>query len=173
VVESTESVTSAEPMAPVPPVAPAGPARSGWLKPLIGIAAFVIVLTVASTAAVLVVGGPGQKAYATGTPEAAFQSFVDAVQNNDWVTANTLVSASMKDRGTDAQTAAGMLTAGGTTVTIESSAGDVSRTTLFVTIQIGSNSGMPLNPSYTMGSSVDMVREADGWKLDSTVGGGK
>ena len=91
---SGESVTPAAPIVPMTPeerVAPIVPARSGWIKPLIAIAAFVVVLTAASTAAVLVVGGPAQSNYASGTPQAAFQSFVDAAQRSDWATANSLL----------------------------------------------------------------------------------
>ena len=171
-VESTEPVASVEPAAPWAPIKPA-PVRSrpGWVKPLIAIAAFVVVLTVASTAAVLVAGGPAQHNYASGTPQAAFQSFVDAAQQNDWATANSLLSASMKDRGMDAQSTAGFLTVSGTTVSIESSSGDANRMTLH--FSYGSSAGMPPNTVYWMVSSVDMVRESDGWKLDSQVGPGK
>jgi hypothetical protein len=176
VVESTEPVASVEPVSPAAPIAPIGAApvrsRPGWVKPLIAIAAFVVVLTVASTAAVLVVGGPGPSNYAAGTPQAAFQNFVDATQRSDWVTANSLLSASMKDRGMDAQSAAGFLNVSGTTVSIESSSGDANRMTLY--FSYGSSAGMPPYSAYGMSSSVDMVRESDGWKLDSQVGpGGK
>ena len=178
-VEGTESAPSVEPVSPAAPIAPivAAPVRSrpGWVKPLIAIAAFVVVLTVASTAAVLVVGGPGRTNYASGTPQAAFLNFADAVQRNDWATAGGLLSTGLKDRGIDAQSAAGFLNVGGgMTVSIDSSAGSGDRVTLYVSFQMGTGSVIPPYSAYGMSSSVDMVRESDGWKLDSQVGpGGK
>jgi hypothetical protein len=145
------------------------PARSGWIKPLIAIAVFVVVLTVASTAAVLVAGGPAQSSFAAGTPQAAFLNFADAVQRNDWATAGGLLSTGLKDRGIDAQSAAGYLTGGGT-VSIESSFGDDSRTTLSLNYQMGTGSAIPPYSAYSTSFTVDMVRESDGWKLDSQVG---
>ena len=179
-VEGTESAPSGEPITPAAPivpmtpeerVAPVVPARSDWIKPLIAIAVFVVVLTVASTAAVLVVGGSAQSNFAAGTPQAAFQNFVDAAQRSDWVTANSLLSAPLKGRGMDAQSAAGFLNVSGMTVSIDSSSGDANRMTLY--FSYGSSAGMPPNTVYWMSSSVDMVRESDGWKLDSQVGPGK
>lgn len=185
-VESTEPVASVEPVTPAAPEAPMTPAapikpighapvrsRPGWVKPLIAIAAFVVILTVASTAAVLVVGGPAQSNFAAGTPQAAFQNFVDAAQRSDWVTANSLLSAPLKDRGMDAQSAAGFINVGGMTVSIDSSSGSGDRVTLYVSYQMGSGSVIPPYSAYSMSSSVDMVRESDGWKLDSQVGPGK
>jgi len=146
----------------------------GWaaveaLTEPIGTAAGVLWLT----AAVLVVGGPAQSNFAAGTPQAAFQNFVDAAQRSDWVTANSLLSAPLKDRGMDAQSAAGFINVGGMTVSIDSSSGSGDRVTLYVSYQMGSGSVIPPYSAYSMSSSVDMVRESDGWKLDSQVGPGK
>jgi len=182
VVEGTESAPSGEPITPAAPIVPMTPeervapivaARPGWIRPLVAIAAFVVVLTVASTAAVLVAGGPAQHNYAAGTPQAAFQNFVDAGQRSDWVTANSLLSATLKGRGMDAQSAAGFLNVSGMTVSIDSSSGSGDRVTLYVSYQMGSGSVIPPYSAYSMSSSVDMVRETDGWKLDSQVGPGK
>jgi hypothetical protein len=149
---------------------PAAPG-SGWLKPLIFVASVMVVLAVASTAAVLLVGGPKQVTYPAGSPEAAFQDFVQAARTGDWATADGLISSDLKARGMDAEAAAGYTYLTDVTVSIRSSSRTADRATLSVDYQFRSGPGFG-SYSYDTLSSVQMVLEADGWKLDSQLGGG-
>jgi hypothetical protein len=144
---------------------------SGWLKPLIFVASVMVVLAVISTAAVLLLGGPKEMTYPAGSPEAAFQDFVRAARSGDWTTADGLISADLKARGMDARAVAGYTYMTDVTVSIKSSTRAADHATLNVDYQFGSNSAFG-GYSYDNVSSVVMILEADGWKLDSQLGGG-
>jgi hypothetical protein len=143
---------------------------SGWLRPLVAVAALMVVLAVASTAAVVLVGGPKEVTYPAGSPEAAFQAFVWAAKRGDWTTADGLLSSGAKAQGVTAEAAAGYTTLTDVTVSIRSSSRTGDRATLSVDYEFSSGSGFGSN-SYDTLSSVQMVLEADGWKLDSRLGG--
>lgn len=148
------------------PVAP----NAGWLRPLVAIVAFVVVLTVASTAAVLWVGGPRPASYPAGSPQAAFQDFVTAVQNGDWATADGMLSSNQRAQGVTSQMVGGMFSDSGATVSIVSSSGSGDRVTLNVTVQVNSGSWLG-SYSYTNATQVVMVQETGGWKVDSQLYG--
>jgi hypothetical protein len=177
-VEGSAPVSSDSPQVPVapvapvapPPVPPAAPRKPwpSWARPLIGISAFVIVLTVAATAAVIVAGSPAKPNYAAGTPEAAFTDFVDAVQHGDWTTADAMVSTTMRDRGENARTLSSGIAYGTWTVTIESVSGAGNYRTLYVSYEMSVSGGMT---SYmnSFSGSVQMVLEPSGWKIGSQL----
>jgi hypothetical protein len=148
-----------------------GRSRSGWLKSLVVVAAFMVVLAVASTAAVLVAGGPRQADYPTGTPEAAFQAFVKAVNAGDWTTADGLMSANLKSQGITAQQAGAFVTMGSVSVSIQSSSTTGSQATLSVDYKLDIGATGLVSSSVDMPSTVRMVLEPGGWKLDSQLGG--
>jgi hypothetical protein len=146
--------------------------RRVWLMPMLAIAAFSIVLTVASTAAVIWLGGPSRASYPAGSPEAAFQEFVTAAQNGDWATADTLMSSNMRAQGQSSQPMVAGMLSGGTTVSINSSTRTGNTATLSVSYTY--NSGSLFGSStYTTVGNVSMILGADGWKLDSSLYGGK
>ena len=149
------------------PVAPG----SGWLKPLLFVASVMVVLAVVSTAAALLLGGPKEITYPTGSPEAAFQLFVRAARSGDWTTADGLISSDLKNRGMDARAAAGYTYLTDVAVSIKSSTRTGDLATLNVDYRFGSSSAFG-GYSYDTVSNVVMVLEADGWKLDSQLGGG-
>lgn len=158
------------PVAPVvseEPIAPE-PSSSGWVRPMVAIAAFVVILTLVSSGAVLWLGGSSQLTYAAGTPEAALQDFVNAAQKGDWTTADRLLSSNLKSQGMASQSVAGLAGQSGVTVSIDSEYRNGSRATLSVSYQSDSSAGLN-SPNYVAGSSVDMVLEADGWKVDSPL----
>jgi len=142
---------------------------SGWLRPLIAVAAFVIALAVASTAAVVFVGGPKEVTYPAGSPEAAFQDFVQAARRGDWAAADDLVSLNLKAKGMSAKAAAGWRSMADVTVSIRSSTRTGDQTTLGVDYEYRSGSGFGSYSHHTL-SSVEMVLEESGWKLDSWLG---
>lgn len=146
--------------------------RPGWLKPMLAIAAFSIILTVASTAAVIWVGGPRQAGYPAGSPEAAFQAFVNAAQSGDWATADTFLSSNMRAQGQSSQPMVSGTLNGNVTVTIQSTTLNGSSATLSVSYAYSSGSLFG-STSYVSGANVSMILEASGWKLDSPLYGGK
>lgn len=144
---------------------------SGWLKPLTFVASVMVVLAVVATAAVLLLGGPKEITYPAGSPEAAFQDFVRAARAGDWTTADGLISLDLKGQGMTAESAAGYTSLTDVTVSIKSSTRIGDQATLTVDYQFGSRSVLG-GYSYDTVSSVVMVLESDGWKLDSRLGGG-
>jgi hypothetical protein len=147
-----------------------GKSGSGWLKSLVLVAAFMVALAVISTAAVMVAGGPKPADYPARSPEAAFQAFVKAANAGDWTTADGLLSANLKTQGMTAQDAAGYMSLGSMTMSIQSSSTTGSQATLNVDYRISAGVGL-VSSGYDMYSSVRMVLESDGWKLDSRLGG--
>lgn len=143
---------------------------SGWLRPLLAVGAFVVVLALVSTAAVVFIGGPKEVTYPAGSPEAAFQDFVQAARKGDWTTADDLVSLNLKAQGLTAEAAAGYWNLTDVTVSIRSSTRTGDRATLGVDYEFRSGSGFGSYTYHTL-SSVQMVLEESGWKLDSRLGG--
>jgi hypothetical protein len=136
---------------------------------MVTVAAFAVILTLLSTAAVLFVGGRSQAGYAKGTPEAAFQDFINAAKNGDWVTAEGLMSSDLRtQQGMTAQSVAGMAAQSGVTVSIDSTYRSGNRATLSVTYRSDTQSGA-VSAGWTSSASVEMVLESGGWKVDSPL----
>lgn len=164
-VEVNASAAPATPQAPIAPVA----SGSGWVRPMVAVAAFAVILTLVSTAAVLLIGGPSQVSYAKGTPEAAFQDFVTAAKKGDWATAEGLMSSNLRTaQGMTAQSAAGMAAQSGVTVSVNSTYRNGNSATLSVIYQYNSPPGVG-SSSWTSSASVEMVLESGGWKVDSPL----
>jgi hypothetical protein len=165
VVEVNASAPPANPQTPIAPVA----SGSGWVRPMVIVAAFAVVLTLLSTAAVLFVGGRSQAGYAKGTPEAAFQEFISAAKKGDWVTAEGLLSSNLRtEQGMTAQSVAGVAAQGGVSVSIDSTYRSGNRATLSLTYQYETQAGA-IVVSGTSNASVEMVLESGGWKVDSPL----
>ena len=164
-VEVNASAAPASPQAPIAPVA----SGSGWVRPMFIVAAFAVILTLMSTAAVLFVGGRSQASYVKGTPEAAFQDFVNAAKKGDWVTAEGLMSSNLRiQQGMTAQSAAGMAAQAGVTVSIDSTYRSGNRATLSVSYRYETQAGA-VAVGGVSSSTVEMVVESGGWKLDSPL----
>lgn len=163
-VEVKAPVAPAVSEAPIAPV----PSRSGWVKPMVAIAAFAVILTLVSSGAVLLLGGPSPATYPAGTPSAAFQDFVNAAKKGDWATADGLISANLRSQGLTSQSVAGIVATTDVIVSIDSSHQDGSRATLDVTYQFSSG-GVFSNSGLFSGSGVLMVLEPGGWKVDSQL----
>ena len=181
-----DAAAAGDPQAPQPepPAAPAAaPARARrrltgpeWLRPLILVAIAMIALTAVSTAVVLTVGGataqtggPG-----TGSPEAAFNSYVDALQRGDVNAADGMLSARARANGQTAMTMSPDLalpvSTGDASVsssaTVDSSEVSGDSATVHVTITITANADL-LMPDTIVSATVYMVYENGSWKVDS------
>jgi hypothetical protein len=164
-----ESRSNVEPASGAPQSAAAGPGqgRQGreWLRPLLVVAVAVVVLTVASMAAVLVVGARPQPSYPGDSPEAALQAYVSAVGGGDYATADGLLSARIRGEGISS----GMSHSGSTPFTLSVSIVAVHLHGYRATIDVEMRRSYPgaINSSYAYATSLDMVQENGGWKIDS------
>lgn len=147
---------------------PARTPRREWLRPLVAIAAAVVLLTAVATASVLVVGGSSHASYAADGPQAAFQGWVAAVHSGDWANADTYLSSRLRQHGVVSKSIFGPTSATGAQITIDSARVYGTSATLQITVQHSTGVGVGTT-SYTSGTEVQMVREDGAWKLDSEV----
>ncbi len=150
----------------------AGTSGPVWLRPLIAISAVVVVLTVVSTAAVLVLGGPRQASYAPGSPEDAFQRFVAAAYAGDYQTADSYLSQRLIDQGTSTRLMVShdYGVGGNRSWTIDSAQRRGDTATLYVKVETRYQSGLvSTTSSYT--TDVQMAFERGGWRVDSSLYG--
>lgn len=157
-----------QPAPPVPPAPPSLPANSnaGWIRPLVAIAVFTLILTVASAVAVLSPGGPTATTYPPGSPQEAFQRFVAAAKNNDWTTADSLLSSDLKTLGLSPEAIAGPAQGTGTVSIDGVTFQDSSHVYLNVTYHFSDGTMMRNDVS---GAPVLMVLEPGGWKVGSEL----
>jgi hypothetical protein len=161
--QAGESYQAGEPAETPPP--PTSRSDRSWLTPLAVIAGMFLILMIAATAAVALTG-PSTPSSASGTPGAAIQSWASAMQAHDYATADTYLSTSLKSQGV---TSRDMLTYGDlVNVTIDSVSIQGDSAVVEIHLTAGSKSDSTYN--FTIPSTVSMIRESDGWKIDSTVG---
>lgn len=140
-------------------------ARSG-LKAIVAIAVAVVILIVASTASVLVVGQPSPASFAAGTPQAAFQKWLVAANAGDWTIADGYLSSNLVSQGVVSQQLAGSSSGPRATVSIDGVQMGERTATLSITIDRSLGSGIGA-AGYSTSSTVQMVLENGAWKLDS------
>jgi hypothetical protein len=149
---------------PAPATEPARPRTDrSWLAPLATIAALFVVLTIATTAAV-VVAGPSKQSPAAGLstgPGAAVQSWAAAMEAGDFATADTYLSSNVKSRGMTSQ----FMLLGQDLVSL--SVGSVSINGTSATVEI--NFTTSSESDTTNFATVPMVQEGGGWKIDDTI----
>jgi hypothetical protein len=146
---------------------PSAEGRRDWLRPLVGIAAAMIILTIVSTAAVMVVGGAARTPdYGAGTPQDAFIKFASAVQAGDYATADTYLSSRLRQNGVSSLQFGGPETgmpAASVAIASQQINGDMA------TLQVAFKYMSSRNAANPAGQSVQMVREGGGWKVDSQL----
>jgi hypothetical protein len=137
-----------------------------------------VVLMGVSTAAVLTAGGteapsngPSYVAgsnpnFAVGSPEAAYLSYVAAIQAGDYDTADAMLSSRALAAGEDSTTLGTEDFMGSFAPTISVSEVDGDTATLYVTLQLamGDQAGAP---TFSVDVTVHLVREEGVWKIDS------
>lgn len=147
---------------------PLAEGRRDWLRPLVGIAAAMLVLTIVSTAAVMLVGGAARTVvYGAGTPQEAYLKFASAVQAGDYATADTYLSKSARQQGLSSAQVGGPAmgrTAG--SVSIDSAQVNGDSATLQVTFTFYTSAGFSNNLNGTS-QPVQMILEDGGWKVDA------
>ncbi len=181
--------------APAPPPALARGPRPEWLTPLIVIAIAMIVLTVVSTSAVLMIGGSAAPTYPPGywqgsalsspwpiavqsygagdvskydasTPESAFKSYINAISTGDRASADQMLSARARSIGDSSSLIGPTIEGSYSSVTIESSRVTGDTATLNVTIHSSFGDGVG-TPTMSRSEIVGLVREGDTWKIDT------
>ena len=144
--------------------------RRDWLRPLVGIAAAMLVLTIVSTAAVMLVGGTARTVvYGAGSPQEAFQKFASAVQASDYATADTYLSKRVRQEGLSSSQFGGpAMGRPDGSVSIESAQVNGDTATLQVTFTFYTSAGFNNNVNGSQ-QSVQMILEDGGWKVDSEL----
>jgi len=148
------------------------PARAGLLRPLAVVAVATIALVSSATAAVWIARDPAPPTYATGSPEAAYASVVDAMQRHDQAAAMKMVSA----RGQLEGMVVGELMAcsnGDTcTLTVNGSQTSGDSTTPDVTMRMTFGAGFG-SSTYTSYQTVGLIRVDGVWQIDTLTIRGK
>jgi hypothetical protein len=149
---------------------PLAEGRRDWLRPLVGIAAAMLVLTIVSTAAVMLVGGTARTVvYGAGSPPEAFLKFASAVQAGDYSTADMYLSKRVRQEGLSSIQFGGPATgrpAG--SVSIDSAQVNGDTATLQVSYTFYTSVGFS-NTLNGTSQPVQMIREDGGWKVDSEL----
>jgi hypothetical protein len=135
--------------------------RGSGLRPLLAIAAGLIVLTAVAVAVVTIPLGSRPKQPAD-SPEHAFREFIGAVNSNELVTADTYLSLRLKATGESAQ--AGLPYTYGIGVTDVSTVRQTS-TTAVLFVEYTYKDDLGFHPPVQV--PIDMVLEGDNWKIDS------
>jgi hypothetical protein len=140
-------------------------ARGSWLRPQVAIAVVVLLMTVASTAVVVV--NEGGTTHSADTPQAAVQGWAAAVSRGDAAAADSYMSSADLAQGNSNELA----TEGSKVqVAIQSVSidGDTARVGLILTV---SYPGLAPNQSPGQSMTFNMIREGGRWKIDNiTIG---
>jgi hypothetical protein len=161
--EKTKPVVAlAQPSGTAPP--PSG--ERPWLRPLAAVAVAFLLLVAVALAAVAFIKPSPLNYSAAGTPEAALQSWATAMKAHDYAMADRYLSANLKSQGVSFEVVSTAGELSDLTVEKVFTNGDEATAQVDVTFRMG---GLP---SYSFGSSgpVTLVRESDGWKIDSALG---
>lgn len=133
----------------------------------------ILALVVAATAVVLLAESRRPTTFPPGSPEAAMQGYLAAWEERDLETAYGYFSDAIKARVTleeyeNAVRGYGDFDPGDEAVYIDGAEGSGDRIGLQLTIERLSGDG-PGTETYRSTTSVPMVRQADGWKIDEQL----
>jgi len=139
-----------------------------WLAPLATIAGLFLVLMLAATASVIVFAPskPPAGASRAGSPSAAVQAWALAMEAGDSTTADQYLSSRLRSQGTTSDDILFGQKVTALSVVSESIQGDSAtvQVTLVTSSFLGDSSG-----GLTTASSVPMVLENGGWKIDNAI----
>jgi hypothetical protein len=153
------------------PVAPktAGPSRT-----LVGVTIALVALAVIAMVVVILGGRAGPAAYPTGSPEAAFQSYLQAFDDGDTAAAYAALSTRAKASWPYDQYLQDLDTFGKwqpeRQVWIDSVERDGARATLHLTVEYRSGSGLSTS-TWTDTQDIRLTLEEDGWRVDQRIVG--
>jgi hypothetical protein len=140
----------------------------GWIA--LGIAVVVIV----STVAVLLLGNRPAASFAADSPEAALQSFLAAWEADDLDTAYSYFSDRVQAQVSLEEYVRARddyyVSDTDRTVELDRTTGDGDRRQIHLTVEEFYGAGLG-SGSYAHEETVNMVREAEGWKVDESLAG--
>jgi hypothetical protein len=141
------------------------------------VAAGVLAVLVVGALVVILAGNRRPVDYPDGTPQAAMQDYLAAWTARDFDTAYGYFSdeirsgTSLADYRTGADAYGRGFTGESQAVYIEGVEGSGDQVSLHLNVERYSSGGNGNNSSYTTQTSVRMVRQPDGWKLDELLAG--